>query len=68
MNLLGNNGMGMLGDFQNFVQQFRQFQRTFTGNPEEEVKKLVTSGKISQQQLNQIQQMAQMFQGLLSNP
>lgn len=66
MNPMGSNMQnGMLGNFQQLMQQFQQFRSMFQGNPEEEVKKLVTSGKISQQQLNQVQQMAQMFQGLL---
>lgn len=66
MNPMGSNMQnGMLGNFQQLMQQFQQFRSMFQGNPEEEVKKLVTSGKVSQQQLNQVQQMAQMFQGLL---
>lgn len=59
---MGSNA-GMFGDFESFLQQFQKFQSTFTGNPEEEVRKLITSGKISQQQLNQVQQMAHMLQG-----
>lgn len=66
MNPMGSNVQnGMFSNFQQLMQQFQQFRSMFQGNPEEEVKKLVTSGKISQQQLNQVQQMAQMFQGLL---
>lgn len=66
MNPMGSNMQnGMFSNFQQLMQQFQQFCSMFQGNPEEEVKKLVTSGKISQQQLNQVQQMAQMFQGLL---
>lgn len=66
MNPMGSNMQnGMFSNFQQLMQQFQQFRSMFQGNPEEEVKKLVTSGKISQQQLNQVQQMAQMFQGLL---
>lgn len=66
MNPMGSNMQnGMFANFQQLMQQFQQFRSMFQGNPEEEVKKLVTSGKISQQQLNQVQQMAQMFQGLL---
>lgn len=66
MNPMGSNVQnGMFANFQQLMQQFQQFRNMFQGNPEEEVKKLVTSGKISQQQLNQVQQMAQMFQGLL---
>ena len=56
--------------FQNpmqMIQQFHQFKKAFTGDPKAEVQKLLTSGKINQQQLNQLQAMAQQFQGLLNS-
>lgn len=64
---LGGGQMpGRMGQFQNMVQQFRQFQQTFQGDPKAEVEKLVRSGKISQQQqLNQLQQVAGQFRQLL---
>ena len=40
------------------VQQFMQFKQNFKGDPKAEVEKMLQSGKISQQQLNQVQQMA----------
>lgn len=49
------------------IQQFNQFKRSFKGNPEEEVKKLVASGKMSQQQLDSLQNMASQFQQMLKN-
>ena len=65
-NALGGGQMpGMAGQFQNMVQQFRQFQQTFQGDPKAEVEKLVQSGRISQQQLNQLQQVAGQFRQLL---
>ena len=54
--------------FQNpiqMIQQFNQFKRTFQGDPKAEVQKLLTSGKLNQQQLNQLQSMAQQFQQFL---
>ena len=61
-NLLGgknNNGQG------NMLQQFQQFKKQMQGvNPQEEVQKLLQSGKISQAQLDKAQQMAQQMQGL----
>ena len=61
-NLLGgknNNGPG------NMLQQFQQFRQRMQGvNPQEEVQKLLQSGKISQAQLDKAQQMAQQMQGL----
>lgn len=65
-NALGSGQMpGMMGQFQNMMRQFRQFQQTFQGDPKAEVEKLVQSGRISQQQLNQLQQVAGQFQQLL---
>ena len=49
------------------VQQFMQFKQNFKGDPKAEVQKMLQSGKISQQQLNQVQQMAGQFQNLLKN-
>ena len=63
---LGGGQMpGQMGQFQNMVQQFRQFRQTFQGDPKAEVEKLVQSGRISQQQLNQLQQAAGIFRQLL---
>lgn len=54
-----NNGPG------NVLQQFQQFKKQMQGvNPQEEVQKLLQSGKISQAQLDKTQQMAQQMQRL----
>lgn len=64
--VLGGGKMpGALGSFQQMVQQFNQFKATFHGDPKAEVEKLVQSGRLSQEQLNQLQAMAQQFQALL---
>lgn len=47
------------------IQLFMQFKQNFKGNPKEEVQKMLQSGRISQQQLNQVQQMAGQFQHML---
>jgi hypothetical protein len=52
---------GVAGQFQRMMQQFRQFRSNFQGNPRQEVEKLLQSGKMSQQQLNQLQNTAQQF-------
>ena len=49
------------------IEQFMQFKQNFKGDPKAEVQKMLQSGKISQQQLNQVQQMAGQFQNLLKN-
>ena len=47
----------------NMLAQFQQFRQQMQGkNPHEEINKLLQSGAINQQQLNQAQQMAQQFQ------
>lgn len=55
----GGNQNTMLSDFQNFMQQMKG------KNPNQEIAKLLQSGKISQSQLNQAQQMAQQMHGML---
>ena len=47
------------------IQQFMQFKQNFKGDPKAEVQKMLQSGRISQQQLNQVQQMAGQFQHML---
>ena len=56
----GNGPMQMM-------QQFMQFKQNFKGDPKAEVEKMLQSGRISQQQLNQVQQMAGQFQNLMKN-
>lgn len=63
---LGGNRMGgQIGQFQRMLQDFRQFQANFRGDPKAEVEKLVQSGQINQQQLDQLQAMAQQFRTFL---
>lgn len=49
------------------IQQFRKFQNEFKGDPKQEVMKLMQSGRLNQQQLNQLQQQAKQFEQLLNN-
>lgn len=51
----GNRQPNMVGDFQRFMQQMQG------RNPHEEIAKLLQSGRVSQAQLNQAQQMASQF-------
>ena len=55
---LNKSQNNMMCDFQRFMQQMQG------KNPNEEINKLLQSGRISQQQLNQAQQMAQQFMGM----
>ena len=54
-----------IGQFSQMVQQFQQFRTNFQGDPKAEVQKLLQSGKMSQEQLNQLQAMAKQFQQFL---
>ena len=56
---LGGGRGDMMSQFHMFVQQMRG------KDPNTEIAKLLRSGQISQQQLNQAQQMAQQMQGML---
>lgn len=62
---LGGQMPGPMGQFQRMMQQFQQFKANFQGDPQQEVQKLLQSGKINQEQLNQLQQMAKQFQNLM---
>lgn len=62
-NALGGGQMQM-GNFPQLLQQFKQFKASFKGDPKAEVEKMLQSGRISQDQLNKIQSMANQFQGL----
>ena len=60
----GNN-MPMPGGIGNLVQQFNQFRANFQGNPQQQVQQLLSSGKMSQEQFNQLAGLANQFQQLL---
>lgn len=47
-----NNNIG------DFINQIMDFKKSFTGNPKQEVEKLLQSGQMSQQQFNQLSQIA----------
>ena len=49
------NPLGQMGEFLN---QFNQVRSIFTGNPEAQVKQLLQSGRMSQEQFNNYAQVA----------
>lgn len=60
-NMFGGGNSGPMG----MIKQFQQFRQQMAGkDPREEINRLLQSGKISQQQLDHVQQMAQQMQGL----
>lgn len=56
---------GMGGGPFRIVQQFIQFANGFKGNPQDEVQKLLSSGQMTQEQYNILQQQATQFQNLI---
>ena len=65
---MNNPFFGALGGgngFMQMMQQFQQFKANFHGDPKAEVEKLLQSGRLNQQQLNQLQQMAKQLQILM---
>lgn len=49
----------------NIIAQFAEFKKNFKGDPQQEVMKLVQSGRISQDQLNMLQSRASQLMGIL---
>ena len=63
-NLLGG-GSAPANNMANMLQRFNQFRSTFSGDPKQVVQNLLNSGQMSQQQFNQLQQMASQFQKMM---
>ena len=53
------NGMGQMNPLTNIIQQAQELKKIFTGNPRDEVQKLLNSGRMSQQEFNYYSQIAQ---------
>ena len=49
----------------NLLSQFNQFRSTFSGNPEAQVRQLLQSGRMSQEQFNQLAQTANQLRQLI---
>lgn len=60
-NAMGNQEANMFQQFKQFMGQMKQQGVT---DPNEKIKSLLQSGKLSQAQLNQVQQQAQQMQGM----
>ena len=64
-NLFGQQSLPMNGGFANMMSQFQQFRQNFQGDPKTQVQQLLDSGQMSQQQFNQLSQMATQFQQMM---
>ncbi|MBQ5317497.1 MAG: hypothetical protein J6K17_00190 [Oscillospiraceae bacterium] len=59
-NLFNAMGGGMqMNPLAQIAQQARQFRQSFTGNPRQEVERLLQSGQMSQADFNRFSQIAQ---------
>lgn len=56
------NEVNKSGDF---LTQFNQFRQMFTGNPQAQVQQLLQSGRMSQEQFNQLAEQATQLRQLL---
>ena len=71
--MLPPNFMQMFGNMQNMQSRFRQFVQNFQQqnggnmNPQQMVQQLLNSGRMTQDQFNQIQNVANMFFGKNGN-
>lgn len=62
---LGNTNFAGNNNMVNMLKQFNEFKRTFQGNPKEKVQELLNTGKMSQSQFNQLQEMARQFTDMM---
>ena len=66
-NALGNQYSGGNGPM-DIMSQLQKFRQEMQGkNPNEEINRLLQSGQVSQQQLDQAQQMARQLMGMFGN-
>ena len=56
-NMFGGNAP--INPIAQLVRDAKAFKKSFTGNPKDEVQRLLNSGQMSQQQFNQLSQIAQ---------
>lgn len=68
-NALGGNNSklpGPFGNMQEMLSRLNQFRQTVSGDPKQQVQQLLNSGKMSQNQYNQLSQMATQIQNMLT--
>lgn len=53
-------------NMQEMISKLNQFRQSFKGDPKEQVQQLLNSGKMSQNQYNQLSQMATQIQNMLN--
>ena len=61
----GGFNFGPFGNLMHMISTFNQFRSTFQGDPQQKVQELLNSGKMTQDQFNQLSQMANQFRSFL---
>ena len=62
-----NGGMQPQNLMMKMMTQLNQFRQTFQGDPRQQVQQLLNSGRMSQEQFNQLSQMATQIQNMMNN-
>lgn len=62
-----NGGMQPQNPMMKIMTQLNQFRQTFQGDPRQQVQQLLNSGRMSQEQFNQLSQMATQIQNMMNN-
>ena len=56
---------GPFGNVLNLINQYKTFKQNFRGDPQKQVQDMLNSGQMTQEQLEQCEQIAKSFQGFL---
>ena len=65
-NMLGGNNQGPFANMQGMIQRLNQFRQSFNGDAKQQVQQLLNSGKMTQNQYNQLSQLATQIQNMLT--
>lgn len=66
-NMLGNNNLpSPFSNMQDMMQRLNQFRQSFSGDAKQQVQQLLNSGKMTQNQYNQLSQLATQIQNMLT--
>ncbi len=63
-NFIPQHGQNSMNNMMGLMQKFNQFKNNFQGDPREQVQQLLNSGQMSQEQFNNLSQMASQFQNM----
>lgn len=63
--LLQTLGVSSKSNNKNIVEQFKEFKNSFQGDPQAKINELLTSGRVTQAQINQATEMANLIKGLV---